>query len=232
VAASPLNPAAAWRASTDRWPLERPGGLPVNWRPLAERIAGTADIRYTTGPATRAALAAAGALGATTRDVIHLPRQPVAADLTVVAHELAHARRAVVRPRFLLADRHAHADDDERAAREVAHAAVTAPAVSRLPVGGAAVMVARAPSGASAGGAAVPPGAGQPSSAVAPGGVLARDVEPPQAGAQTAPAPTGTDGADRAPAAPAVDYERLIGYLESWLVREFERRGGRFGGVF
>ncbi len=224
------DPVAAWRASTEQRPLESPRELPVSWRPLARRVAGAAGVRYTTGPATRAALAAAGALGATTRRVIHLPREPVAADLPVVAHELAHVRSAPARPRFLLADRHAHADAEERTAIATARAATTGPGVAGLPVGGAAVVVARTPSGDAVAAGAVPGGGSHPPTSAAP---LARDAEPARATSAPGSPTTGSTTREAAePAAPAVDYERLVGYLESWLVREFERRGGRFGGLF
>ncbi len=72
--------------------------------------------RFTSGPATRHALAVSGALGATTGAVVHLAAAPTGApaSATVLAHELAHARRPVRRPRFLLAGTPAPVDDDER----------------------------------------------------------------------------------------------------------------------
>ena len=227
-----LPPEQAWRAATAEQPLENPRPLPASWQPLARKLAGTPNVRYTTGPATRAALAASGALGATTARVIHLTREPVAADTEVVAHELAHARSSLVRPRFLAAD-HRHGDADEQATRQatsqVLAAARPAPEVARLPVGGSAVLVARAPAAAHHHGSAGPV---QPDAAV-PGpttGVLARDAAPAQATSAPAPSQPATDAAGQA-AAP-IDYDKLIGFLDRWLGRELERRGGRYQGVF
>jgi uncharacterized protein DUF4157 len=97
---------------------------------------------FTTGPATRGALAAAGALGATTGTVVHLPAVPTGAPAVsaVLAHELAHTRSPVRRPRFLLGGASGLLDDDERQALAAGRAGpvVTAGAgiVDSLPVGG------------------------------------------------------------------------------------------------
>ncbi|MCW5951095.1 MAG: DUF4157 domain-containing protein [Propionibacteriaceae bacterium] len=225
-----LPPERAWRAATAEQPLENPRPLPASWQPLARRLAGTPNVRYTTGPATRAALAASGASGATTGRVIHLAREPVAADTEVVAHELAHARSSLVRPRFLAAD-HRHGDADEQATRQVTSQALTtarpAPEIARLPVGGAAVLVARTPAPAHPGSAAtVQPGM------AAPGrnpGVLAREAAPAQQASAPAEAQPATESAGQA--AP-IDYDKLVGFLDRWLGKELERRGGRYQGVF
>ena len=225
-----LPPEQAWQAATAEQPLETPRPLPASWQPLARRLAGTPNVRYTTGPATRAALAASRALGATTNRVIHLTREPVAADLEVVAHELAHARSSLVRPRFLAAD-HRHGDADEQSTRQTTSQALAtarpAPEVARLPVGGSAVLVARTPAPAAhhaAAGIPSDPSATSPAAA----GVLARETAP----AQPAPAPAQAPGAAPAGEAAPIDYDKLIGFLDRWLGKELERRGGRYQGVF
>jgi hypothetical protein len=91
-------------------------------RSLVASLAGSADRpSYTTGPATRRALAEAGALGATTGTVVHLAARPSTdpTSLGVLAHELTHARQPVGRPRFLLGIPSGAADADERTARSV-----------------------------------------------------------------------------------------------------------------
>ena len=227
----PLPPEQAWRAATAEQPLENPRPLPASWQPLARRLAGTPNVRYTTGPATRAALAASGALGATTARVIHLAREPVAADTEVVAHELVHAGSPLVRPRFLAAD-HRHGDADEQVTRQVTSQALAvtrpAPEVARLPVGGSAVLVARAPAAAHHSSAsAVQPGVATPGQGT---GVLARDSGPARSAPTAAEAQAPTDPAGQAGA--PIDYDKLIGFLDRWLGKELERRGGRYQGVF
>lgn len=111
-----------WRAAVARQPLESPRPFPNSLRPLVAMLAGSADRpSYTTGPRTRHALAEAGALGATTGDVVHLAQAPSAqpSSIGVLAHELAHARQPIARPRFLLRAPGGVMDADERAARAV-----------------------------------------------------------------------------------------------------------------
>ena len=234
---------SAWRRQVRRQPLESPQPLPTRWQPLARHLAGSAAVRYTTGPATRAALTAARALGATTGTVLHLARQPEAVDLPVVAHELVHARSALTRPRFLSADNHGSLDADERATRRTATAVSTGNAaamvaIARLPVGGAATVV-RSPM------SAAEPSAGSGASSgrfelarlgATPSGspLLARSEDDPAPATQpSAPfATTPAGSASQAPAAAQPDVDRIVEQLEAWLLRELERRGGRFGGVF
>jgi hypothetical protein len=118
-AAPAATPQQRWEAAVAARPLENPQPLPAAFHPLARAITGRAHPpRFTTGPATRQALAAAGALGATTGSVVHLSAPPTGAPhaAAVLAHELTHARQPVRRPRFLLAAASSLLDDDERAA--------------------------------------------------------------------------------------------------------------------
>lgn len=119
------TPAAAegrWRAAIAVQPLETPQPLTGRWAALAVALTGRAHTRVTTGARTRHALAAAGALGATTGSTVHLAglpgrdAAPGSAPVRVLAHELAHSRTPVARPRFLLAGLIGH-DEEERAAR-------------------------------------------------------------------------------------------------------------------
>ncbi len=111
-----------WRAAVAVQPLEAPQPLTGRWAELASALTGRAHTRVTTGARTRHALAAAGALGATTGATVHLARlpgrddAPGSAPVRVLAHELAHSRTPVARPRFLLAGLIGH-DEEERAAR-------------------------------------------------------------------------------------------------------------------
>jgi uncharacterized protein DUF4157 len=162
VSAAPASsPEQRWRAAVKARPLEAPRQFPSNLRPLVARYAGDSAASYTTGPATRDALARAGALGATTGSVVHLPGAPAAAmsaELTgVLAHELTHARQPVGRPRFLLRAHSGAMDADERAAHTVGQQAAAGTAYSASQGGPAAVVHRSISSLASAAGAAVPP---------------------------------------------------------------------------
>jgi hypothetical protein len=114
------TPRQRWEAAVASRPLEAPRELPDPLRQLARGITGRSTApRYTTGPATRHALSAAGALGATTGTTVHLPAVPTTAppSVSVLAHELTHTLNPVRRPRFFLGLGHsAHLDDDERSA--------------------------------------------------------------------------------------------------------------------
>jgi hypothetical protein len=133
------DPTERWHAATRAVPLEAARPLPDTFRSLVRTVTGSrTTVTYTSGAATRAALAATGASAATSRGVLHLPDHPRTgspASVALVAHELAHLRSAVVRPRFLLHDHITHADDDERSALDVGRAATSA--VGGLPVAGA-----------------------------------------------------------------------------------------------
>jgi len=255
---------SAWRGSVTRQPLETPTALPARWIPLVRSLTGRSHSRYTTGSATRRALSAAGALGATTGTTLHLSRTPTDADLPVLAHELAHSRTALTRPRFLLSHAHGGADADERQAHAMAATSVAAgaagaagaaqgvraaaPDVGRLPVTGMAGvanavsgLMARttqtaAPgdlrtesssgvvSGGGSGSGGVPnqAGTGSDTERTATGELETREI-----GASGQPGPGGSAGT---PA--GLDLDQLVESLEVRLIRELERRGGRFAEVF
>jgi hypothetical protein len=265
----PPSPVEAMRSPEERWtaavaarPLSPAVPLPSAFRALARAVTGReSSFDYTTGPATRAALRAAGARGATTGRVVHLPEAPTVsrASMGLLAHELAHTRSPVVRPRFLLAGHDHVPDSDERDALDAGARAAqggthSAGLVDDLPVGagagGVAEMARRAVRAALAG-AAAGPAAGRTIGPAAswPTGGAAEDVLPeassdgPPPGAAAAPARAAAAApAAAAPAsgpvggAPAPadlpDMDRLVEALEQRLLVELERRGGRWAGVF
>jgi hypothetical protein len=263
-------------------PLEAARPLPFALHAMASAITGRSrPPLFTTGPATRNALAAAGALGATTGTVVHLPSVPAAAPAVsaVLAHELMHTRSPVRRPRFLLGGISGLLDDDERQAlaagrerlagagqglleggrRRVAEAVPAAAGiVEQLPVGGglgaigdvatrtakaAALEAASGPLGAAQGWAsrAQNAAAGVADSA----GAMASSALSTASGAVDA-ATTAASGAVEGVAGQAVaavqplaaaaksvlDPDKIVEIVESRLLREIERRGGRWAGMF
>lgn len=218
---------------------------------MAATITGAAHPpRFTTGPATRHALAAAGALGATTGSVVHLPGPPSPATAAVLAHELSHARRPVRRPRFLLAGLSGAVDDDERAALAAGGVrqggtpndagTVSAGIIERLPVGSGmggvtdvAARVARA--------TLIEAGASMPSpypeQVMGNASPTTQEAAVPTAApAVQAGATTGAGGGKATEASRTgpqpLDVERVVEAVEERLLREIERRGGRWAGVF
>ncbi|MFC7277244.1 DUF4157 domain-containing protein [Paractinoplanes rhizophilus] len=113
------TPRERWEAAVAARPLEAPRELPAAFHAMASAITGRArPPLFTTGPNTRHALAAAGALGATTGTTVHLPAVPASGPevSAVLAHELTHTKSPVRRPRFLLGGLSGLLDDDERQA--------------------------------------------------------------------------------------------------------------------
>jgi hypothetical protein len=260
------DPATRWRAAVAARPLESPRPFPASLHPLVAAVAGSAQrATYTTGPATRHALAAAGAHGATTGSVVHLPTAPRPAPgalLGIVAHELAHARQPVTRPRFLLGIPDGGADADERNALAVGRRfqsmasgggdAIRAGIVNELPVGGlggGAAGIAGQARGALGGGdlpdlggsapqvpgigGATPSWSGADLSNAAGGAATEAMGAVSDAGAPASPGGTPGGGAAGGAAAPSnVDMEQLADLLEQRLLKQIERRGGRYAGVF
>ena len=239
-------------------PLEAPRSLPTALHAMATAITGRArPPLFTTGPATRNALAAAGALGATTGTVVHLPSAPVMS--AVLAHELMHTRSPVRRPRFFLDGVSGLLDDDERQALSAGKQAVSTGAgiVDQLPVGGglgavgdvasraakAAIMEATAGPMSSAqslmgsaqsliggaqnaAGGAMDAASGMADQAMsAASGMADHAASAVQSAAHSA--------GDAASAAKNVlDPDKIVEIVESRLLREIERRGGRWAGMF
>jgi Domain of unknown function (DUF4157) len=295
-ATEPARPPSAegrWRAAIRARPLEPARPFPASMAPLVQAVAGpTFKPSYTTGAATRQALAAAGAHGATTGSVIHLPHAPTphrGEMLGVVAHELAHARNPVSRPRFLLHTPLGDADADERAASAVGRRVQSAASelssmgagiVDSLPVGGAAGLLGAGrhaaqaamdklpgvnglstgdlggslvdrfrsqaagaipdvslPGLGSGGGFGLPAMPAMPALPELPGSPMdfvataagmvtgGGDGSAPAGGAPAASAPRAAAGA-------TPDIDHLAAAIEERVLRQIERRGGRYAGVF
>jgi len=96
----PVTPAARFAAALQRAPADRGVVLPVGLRPLAVALAGPAPVLVRHGPASRAALAAAGRRAATVGRSIHLDDAPERVPAAVIAHELVHVARSSNRPRL------------------------------------------------------------------------------------------------------------------------------------
>jgi hypothetical protein len=268
----PATAEERWRSAIALRPLETPRPLPSAMTPLVRSIVGPrVEPSYTTGPATRFALAAAGAVGASSGSVLHLPGPPPAAPgamLGVVAHELVHLRRPATRPRFLLRLTPGDADADEREALDVGRRVQSAAAeprslgagiIDRLPVGGIGPARATAEAADLTGFPGPAAGAPSPSTAAgawtaAGGGFATPDDTPVEAGGEQGPGwgaggqdeavrTTGTDGTAASSRAAAgaggaatgagpVDVDRLAEAVEERVLRQIERRGGRYAGVF
>ncbi|MEU0885665.1 DUF4157 domain-containing protein [Lentzea sp. NPDC005914] len=283
VTSAPLSARTAeerWRAAVAAVPLESPRPFPTALRPLVRRYAGdTERPSYTTGPRTRRALAEAGALGATTGTVVHLPELPSTQPsvVGVLAHELTHTRQPVTRPRFLLRRATGAVDSDERAALSANRTvrrwpdltsgpagalSTAAGVVDQLPVGGAGAAVAEAAATAAraavvetfasaTGGRSALAAAGgavdQTLSQVAElPGVPGSDARSLSGQAQATVSTVAGRTADQVPVTAAgqqaagqqsvqagrIDIDRLTRELEQRLLRQLERRGGRYTGVF
>jgi hypothetical protein len=266
-AGPPPSAEARWRSAISARPLESPRPFPTGLRPLVESLTGSAQrASYTTGPATRQALSAAGALGASTGTVVHLPTAPPATAgpsplLHVVAHELAHARNPVSRPRFLLESLHGALDADERSALSVGQRfqgaagqvqSMGAGIVGDLPVGGSGRIPDVTGAARSAVSGLVPDmhmpdvslpqlpqlpqlPAGLGGGFGGPGGVSgAIDQAGVAVGQTVSAAGAAVTGALSGAAAKAggVDIDHLAEVLEQRILRQIERRGGRYAGMF
>jgi hypothetical protein len=265
------DPETRWRAAVAARPLEAARPFPAALRPLVSAVTGAERASYTAGPATRQALTAAGAHGATTGSVVHLPAAPTPAPgplLGVIAHELAHARNPVSRPRFLLEVPDGAADADERTALSVGRRfqsiatgggdAIRAGIVDELPVGGLGRVggIASQARTALAGGGADLAETADDALNTATGGATAFAENALSGGASMVASSVGMPGADLSSAAGSavagaasaamnavtgaagggqqstVDIDRLADLLEQRLLKQIERRGGRYAGVF
>ncbi|MFG1609214.1 DUF4157 domain-containing protein [Actinoplanes sp. NPDC049265] len=138
-------------------PLEAPRAFPARLMPIVRSLTGGSSATYTTGRATRRALRAARAHGATTGTTVHLPGEPGSTEPALLAHELVHARNPIRRPRFSLHAPHSAADADERTARATEAAVRAAGFGSGLPAGFGSGLPAGFGSGLPAGFGSGPP---------------------------------------------------------------------------
>ncbi len=174
----------------------------MSWRPLASAIVGPRRVRVSTSTGSRAALAAAGKVAATTGDTIHLARPLTgASDAPLLAHELTHVAAPSPLARFYDDDRDS---PEERRAQTIAEVIRRSPVLPRPTAGGPTPSVLGRPAPAAvvrrhvAAAPAVTPSA--------PGTVSADDLAQRLSGRSPAStirrSPTST--ASRAPAAPTI----------------------------
>jgi hypothetical protein len=80
----------------------RPAPLPMQFRPMADEIAGGRSVLMSTDHASRRALRSVGKVAATVSDVIHFDPGPVPGSRVseVIAHELTHIAHPSSKPRF------------------------------------------------------------------------------------------------------------------------------------
>jgi hypothetical protein len=245
------TPAETFATELARHRVERPRPLPVTFRPLATAIVGERQVHVSSGTASRKALAKVGKRAATTGDTIHLatPRPTT----EVLAHELTHVAHPSPVPRFF--------DDDdrgpeERQAEQVAAVIRRAPILLRPAAATATTIQRRAdpprPEPGTVSAAAL---AAQLTASPASGDVIQRQIGAHRRRGQTAPpvltaAPAMPVDTPSTPpiAQPAVttdeepgasgfpdlstQFDRILELLEERVLRELERRGGRFRGGF
>jgi hypothetical protein len=126
----PAAPAARFHEILQRAAAEPAVALPQHFRPLATAIAGTHPVTVRRGPATTAALEAAGKPAATVGRVIHL-RRPLdrsPQSVEILAHELVHAAHASPRVRFFGDERHSTEEHHAMRTGRLARALVAPPA--------------------------------------------------------------------------------------------------------
>ena len=192
--------------------------LPAPYAPLSRALAGGRRVTVSTGPASRAALAASGHRAATVGSTIHLPTALTTSPdhHDVISHELTHVGAAPFRttPRFYDDEKH---DAEEQRARETGRAvgslargaedqkdAADSPAgpvgTAGLPVGGATNLF-QALSAAPAGAAGSRGIGGHRAPAAASGGTASAPAGGTGSSAAT-PAATGSGGAGLGSLAP------------------------------
>jgi Domain of unknown function (DUF4157) len=246
--------AATFTTELARHGVERPRPIPVTFRPLATAIVGDRPVHVSTGTASRRALAAVGKRAATTGDTIHLATP--APTTEVIAHELTHVAHPSPTPRFFDDDVR---DPEERRAEQVAAIMRRTPVLPRTTA--ATDTIRRSPA-STAGTVSAADLAARLTGAAAGAGVIQRVIgghrartqpatfvaqppvitQPDVAQATQSPAQPGASSGSQAEdasqfgAAAAPDlttqFDRILELLEDRILRELERRGGRFRGGF
>ncbi len=253
--------AATFAAELALHRVERPRPIPMTFRPLATAIVGDRPVHVATGTASRRALAAVGKRAATTGDTIHLATtaptaEVMAHELTHIAHPSPVARffddddhspeerraeqvasimrRSPVVPRVSAAA----GATVQRTSSRSSGAAAAAGTVSAAALAGQLT-------GTGSGARATSPRGGDVIQRVIGG--HRRQTAPPQ---MTAAPQVGLDAPQNAPfsqPAATIDdphstaalipdlstqFDRILELLEDRILRELERRGGRFRGGF
>ncbi len=224
----------------------------MTFRPLATAIVGDRPVHVSSGTASRKALAKVGKRAATTGETIHLVTPRPSPE--VVAHELTHVAHPSPVPRFF--------DDDvrgpeERKAEQVAAIMRRAP-ILLGPAAATATTIRRRTdqtTTASPGTVTAADLAAQLTAAATGNVIQRRQIGGHRRRGQTAPpeltaAPALTVDTPSTPpmAQPAVttdqepgafplpdlstQFDRILELLEERILRELERRGGRFRGGF
>jgi hypothetical protein len=252
------DPVVAWRSAVRARSLEHPRSLPTRLVPLARSLGVTGVPRFTTGPRTTTALRAARALGATTGDVVHIERLPGGDGsgndkaAAVLRHELSHAARPAAGPRFLRPG-HRGSSPDELLAVRSERPLATAPTVGPTLAPGVVSQLPIAGPSASPAPAVVVQGSGEPTTPSLDTISFRQEAPPSSGSAGTAGSTTGTGtGAEPAPPAsgasggsaggpsgspgaaahPEPDLDRILEALGDRMLREIERRGGRWAATF
>ncbi len=223
------------------------------YRPLATAIVGERPVHVASGVASRRALARVGKVAATTGDTIHLATPRPRPD--VIAHELTHVAHPSPVARFF-------DDDDrgpeERRAEQVAAIMRRSPILPRA----AADIVRRSTSTSHTSSPATISAASLAAQITGHhatsghGDTIQRAIGGHRTRGATAPATTipipqtgnvATDGSTNQPPAPSqaaanatapavpdltTQFDRILELLEDRVLRELERRGGRFRGGF
>jgi hypothetical protein len=248
------TPAETFAAELARHRAERPVPLPITYRPLATAIVGERPVHVSAGTASRKALSKVGKRAATMGDTIHLavPTPPP----HVLAHELTHVAHPSPVARFFDdADR----SPEERQAEQVAAIMRRTPVMLR-PAAATATTIHRrvdtTSSSSSSASHATSPGTVTAAALAAqltsgtPDDVIQRQIGAHRRRGQTAPPvltaapPVAVDTPSTPPMTqPAMttdipipdlstQFDRILELLEERILRELERRGGRFRGGF
>jgi hypothetical protein len=253
------TPADTFAAELARHRTERPRAIPVSYRPLATAIVGDRPVHVSTSVASRRALAKVGKVAATTGDTIHLASPAPRPE--VMAHELTHVAHPSPVARFFDDDDHSPEERRAEQVAAVMRRAPVLPRTSagarRPTVAPAADVVRRRVSSGSSTSSAGTVSAAALADQITsgPSTRVQRVIGGHRARAQVA-APNGGSSPDvrvaptndarpdpgaRIPAETAAvaaapnlsdQFEHILELLESRILRELERRGGRFRGGF
>jgi Domain of unknown function (DUF4157) len=259
VAPPPVDLADRFLTELTKYRVEQPRPLPVQFQPIAEVIVPRRRPLISTSEGSRRALAAVDKIAATTGEVIHLA-EPAPAGATsaattaVIAHELMHVAHPSPAPRFFDDDRHS---PEEHRAYELGELMRRTPVLTNMAAGGASILardtssvIRREPSGYVS-----PPDYDLTND---PGGRASSSVSPPpssstsssssstsssmssspgsttQSGHTMETSPTPSSGTEQDQFANKLreNFDVILEMLEETIVREIDRRGGRYRGDF
>jgi hypothetical protein len=230
------------------------------YQPLATAIVGDRPVQVSTSGASRRALAKVGKRAATTGDTIHLATPRPSTE--VLAHELTHIAHPSPVARFFDDDDHSPEERQAERVAAIMRRSTILPRTASAGSGGvagtrptvapASDTVRRQVSGGTVSAAALASELGATSSPTvqrvigghrAGGRATTTTTQPTQPAQQPAATPSDTNDAtqaglgsmpraDRAMSDLSVQFEQILELLEERVMRELERRGGRFRGGF